>query len=273
EVYDALSQLKDEVKKYKIKEKDTLWGIAQIYKTPVEEIIRINPGLKEDIQPGQEINLTVPEPVLGIETREVIAYNEDIPFEVKEIQDSDLYQGRRTIVDKGFNGEQKVEAEIIKVNGIETGKEVIKTYVLSEPKIQTEKVGIKKLPPKYGTGVFRRPTYGIITSRFGSRGREWHTGIDLAGNTGDPIYAADGGKVIFAGRQGNYGLLVRISHDNEYITYYGHCSKLLVQVGQRVAKGELIAKVGNTGRSTGPHVHFEVRKDGTPVNPLNYLNN
>ncbi|WHH57398.1 peptidoglycan DD-metalloendopeptidase family protein [Petroclostridium sp. X23] len=272
EVFNALSQLKEEVKQYTIKENDTLWGIAQLYKIPVEEIMRINPGVGENIQPGQQINLTVPEPILGIETRETVVYNEDIPFEVKEIEDANLYQGRRTVIDKGFNGEQKVEAEIVKVNGIETGKEVMKTYVLSQPKIQTEKVGTKPVPPKYGTGVFRRPTYGVLTSRFGTRGREWHTGIDLAGNIGDPIYASDGGKVIFAGRQGNYGLLVKISHDNEYVTYYGHCSKLLVKEGERVAKGEVIAYVGNTGRSTGPHVHFEVRKDGTPVNPLNYLN-
>ncbi|MDK2811527.1 MAG: hypothetical protein PWR27_2236 [Petroclostridium sp.] len=272
EVFNKLSASKNEVKTYTVKEKDTLWDIALVYKIPVEEILRINPGLSENIQPGQKINLSVPEPVLGIETREAVVYNEDIPYKVKEIEDPEMYQGRRTVVDKGFNGEQKVEAEIVRVNGIEVNKEIIKTYVLSEPKVQTEKVGTKPLPPKYGTGVFRRPTYGILTSRFGTRGREMHTGIDLAGNVGDPIYAADGGKVIFAGRQGNYGLLVKIYHDNEYTTYYGHCSKILVKPGQRVAKGELIARVGNTGRSTGPHLHFEVRKNDIPQNPLNYLN-
>ncbi|NLY43332.1 MAG: peptidoglycan DD-metalloendopeptidase family protein [Clostridiaceae bacterium] len=271
EVFNNLSALKEEVKTYTIKEKDTLWDIAIAYKISVDEILRINPGLTENIHPGQVINLSVPQPVLSIETREKVVYNEEIPYEVKEIKDDSMYQGRRVVVEEGVKGEQKVEAEIIRINGIEEGKDILTTVVLSEPKAQTERVGTKPLPPKHGTGEFRRPIYGVLTSRYGWRGREMHNGIDIAANTGDPIYAADGGKVIFAGRQGSYGLLVKIHHDNEYVTYYGHCSKILVKVGDRVAKGEVIAKVGSTGRSTGPHLHFEVRKNGVPQNPLDYL--
>lgn len=272
EVIKALTALEEEVKTYTVKEKDTLWDIALDHKIKIEEIIRMNPGITENIQPGQKINLSVPKPVLGIETRETVVYNEDIPFEIKEVKDPGLYEGRRTIIDKGINGRKKVEAEIIRINGIEVDKEIIKTVVLAEPKPQTEKVGTKPLPPKYGTGKFGRPLYGVITSRFGRRWGGMHHGIDIAGNVGDPIRASDGGKVIFAGWQGNYGYLVKINHDNEYTTYYAHCSKLLVKAGQRVAKGEIIAKVGNTGRSTGPHLHFEVRKNGVAKNPLYYLN-
>ncbi|MCG8502410.1 MAG: peptidoglycan DD-metalloendopeptidase family protein [Firmicutes bacterium] len=271
EVVNALSALEEEIKTYKVKQNDTLWDIALDYKIPVEEIARINPEISENIHPGDEIKLNVPKPFLGIETREKVVYNEDIPFEIKEVDDPDLYKGRRTIVEKGLNGEKKVEAEIIRVNGIENGKEVIKELVLAQPKTQTEKVGTKPVPPKYGTGSFRRPLYGTLTSRFGMRWGRMHTGIDISGNVGVPIYAADGGKVIFAGWMGNYGYLVKVHHDNEYVTYYAHCSKILVKTGQRVAKGEVIAKVGNTGRSQGPHLHFEVRKNGSPENPLKYV--
>ncbi len=271
EIYGNLSAMEEEIEKYQIRNGDTLWDIALDHKIPVEEILRINPQMSEIIQPGDEINLSVPKPTLGVEVREKVVYNEDIPFDIKEVEDKTIYEGRRTIVDRGINGEKKVEAEIVKVNGIEVDKNIIKEVVLAEPKEQTEKVGTKPLPPKYGTGTFRRPIYATITSRFGTRWGRMHTGIDYGGSVGDPIYAADGGKVIFAGWDGSYGYIVKISHDNEYVTYYAHCSKLLVSTGQRIAKGELIAKVGNTGRSTGPHLHFEVRKNGVAVNPLSYL--
>ncbi|MBQ9926293.1 MAG: M23 family metallopeptidase, partial [Clostridia bacterium] len=83
--------------------------------------------------------------------------------------------------------------------------------------------------------------------------------------------ASDGGRVTYAGWKGNYGYCVFIDHGNGYTTVYAHCSKLLVKVGQSVAKGETIAKVGSTGRSTGPHLHFEIRVNGKHQNPLNYI--
>ncbi len=141
-----------------------------------------------------------------------------------------------------------------------------------QPKVQTEKVGTKPTPPKFATGKFGRPVYGVLTSRFGSRWGRMHSGVDFSASIGTPVNSSDGGRVIFAGREGAYGNLIKIAHDNEYITYYGHLNKISVKNGQRVAKGELIGTVGNTGRSTGPHLHFEVRKNDTAVNPLNYLN-
>lgn len=98
-----------------------------------------------------------------------------------------------------------------------------------------------------------------------------HYGIDIASKTGTPIYAADGGKVVYAGYKGNYGYLVEIDHGNGFKTRYAHCSKILVKVGDKVYKGQHIANVGNTGRSTGPHLHFEVLKNGKNQNPANYV--
>ena len=115
------------------------------------------------------------------------------------------------------------------------------------------------------------PTRGRLTSRFGLRWGRLHKGIDIAARIGAPVYAADGGKVVFSGTQGAYGRIIVIDHGGGTQTAYAHNSKLLVSRGQRVHKGQKIAEVGNTGRSTGPHLHFEVRKNGSPVNPLKYV--
>lgn len=98
-----------------------------------------------------------------------------------------------------------------------------------------------------------------------------HKGIDISGSYGAPIYAADGGTVTYSGWMSGYGYLVIITHNNGYTTYYGHNSKLLVSNGTKVYKGQQIAKMGSTGRSTGNHCHFEIRYNGSTVNPLNYL--
>lgn len=98
-----------------------------------------------------------------------------------------------------------------------------------------------------------------------------HRGLDIANSLGSSINAADGGTVIFSGYKGTYGYLVEIDHGNGYKTRYAHCSKLLVNKGDKVYKGQKIANVGNTGRSTGPHLHLEVLKSGVHQNPINYV--
>ncbi len=119
-----------------------------------------------------------------------------------------------------------------------------------------------------------RPVNGIITSRFGessSRRYSKHTGLDIATSTGTPIRAAAAGTVTFAGRKGSYGNLIILTHENGVQTYYGHCNSLKASVGQQVSQGSVIATVGNTGNSTGPHLHLEIRKNGVAYNPQNYL--
>ena len=120
-----------------------------------------------------------------------------------------------------------------------------------------------------------QPVTGTITSRFGRRSSGQHTGLDIATSTGTPIVAAAGGTVTYSGYKGSYGNLLVISHGNGVTTYYAHCSKLYVSAGVTVAQGQQIAAIGNTGNSTGPHLHFEVRRSpGTyanRVNPTAYL--
>lgn len=116
-----------------------------------------------------------------------------------------------------------------------------------------------------------RPVSGILTSRFGSRWGSTHTGIDVGASKGTPIYAAASGKVIFSGWKGTLGKLIVINHGNGIQTYYAHCNSLLVSSGATVSAGQLIAKVGSTGRSTGPHLHFEIRLNGSAINPQSYI--
>jgi len=128
-----------------------------------------------------------------------------------------------------------------------------------------------------GTGRYLIPHAGQLSSEYGWRwhpqlgGRRFHAGIDFAGEPGSPIRAADTGVVIFAGWYGGYGKTVILDHGQGASTLYGHARKLLVTEGQPVERGATIAEVGSTGLSTGPHLHFEIRRDGKPVNPLPYL--
>ncbi len=120
----------------------------------------------------------------------------------------------------------------------------------------------------------RPVTGGKITSRFGERSSvrsSSHTGLDIATSSGTPIKAAASGTVIFSGYKGSYGYLIKIKCDNGYEMWYGHCSKLYAKTGQRVSAGDKIAAVGSTGNSTGPHLHFEIRKNGKALNPQNYM--
>ena len=121
---------------------------------------------------------------------------------------------------------------------------------------------------------FIRPISGKITSRFGSISRvrtSAHKGLDIGAPTGTKIAAAASGTVTCSSYQGSLGNLIVISHGNGIETYYGHCSKLYAKVGQYVNQGEIIAAVGSTGNSTGPHLHLEIKVNGVSYNPQNYV--
>ena len=128
-----------------------------------------------------------------------------------------------------------------------------------------------------GTGQLGWPVSGEITSPYGYRVHPiwgttiYHSGIDIGVDEGTPVHAADGGVVVWSGWMGGYGYAVVIDHGNGLSTLYGHNSELAVDEGQSVAKGQVISYAGSTGNSTGPHVHFEVRVNGDPVDPMGYL--
>jgi murein DD-endopeptidase MepM/ murein hydrolase activator NlpD len=148
---------------------------------------------------------------------------------------------------------------------------------LSEMQAQQAKISgalntsIAAGPVKHGTGRFIYPMNGTFTSPFGMRWGRLHAGIDIAAPIGTPIRAADGGRVAIAGVVSGYGNYTCIQHGSGLSTCYGHQSSIGVSVGQTVKQGQVIGLCGNTGHSTGPHLHFEVRMNGNPVNPMNYL--
>lgn len=129
----------------------------------------------------------------------------------------------------------------------------------------------------WGTGRYLTPAQGPITSPFGYRVHpifgtmRFHTGVDIGAYYGSPVLASDSGVVIDSGWMGGYGNCIIIDHGGGYSTLYAHCSELYVSYGQSVAKGQQIAAVGSTGNSTGPHLHFEVRINGEPVDPLGFI--
>ena len=118
---------------------------------------------------------------------------------------------------------------------------------------------------------------GFISSYFGQRqdpfsGHQvFHKGLDFAGKAGAEVVSVAAGVVTFTGHRSGYGSLVEVSHGNGYVTRYGHNQKIMVQVGQTVQRGESLALIGSTGRSTGPHVHFEVLRNGRQVNPMSFI--
>jgi murein DD-endopeptidase MepM/ murein hydrolase activator NlpD len=128
-----------------------------------------------------------------------------------------------------------------------------------------------KKPPPATKGLLDWPLKGVLYGRFGKKGKEPHDGIDLAAPEATPVRAAQDGTVLYAGEQRGYGRIVIIQHEGNLITLYAHNKDLRVTTGQKVRRAQVVATVGESGRTSGPHLHFEVRVDGKPVDPLDYL--
>ena len=262
--------LKGKVVIHTVAESETIEAISESYNVAKEDILSENEV--EEIAVGMSLKIYTGEPVIPIKTVEYINGNIEIPFEIEEKEDSSVYVGQTRIETKGVPGKKYLHAYITKINGVITEENVIESDVITEPKTQVVLVGTKELPPSAGTGSFIMPTSGRLTSPYGSRWGRAHQGIDVGAPTGTPIYASDNGIVIESEYRSNgYGNIIKIDHQNGFVTYYAHCSQLYANVGDVVAKGDKIAAVGSTGRSTGPHLHFEIRKNDVAQNPYNYI--
>ncbi|MDE6182688.1 MAG: peptidoglycan DD-metalloendopeptidase family protein, partial [Eubacteriales bacterium] len=274
EATNLLNVSSEKGKKYTIKSGDTLYQVAINADMTMEELLKANPGLTEDsmLKIGQELNIVVPEPLLSVVTYEQAVYTEAIPKKVETINNDQEYKTYRKVISAGKDGSKEITATVKKVNGIEESREVVSEKVLTEPVVEKVEVGTLNTPPKKAIGNFIYPIVGArLTSGFGPRWGTMHYGIDLACASGTPIKASDGGTVVFSGWGNGYGNMIKIDHGNGFYTLYGHNSKNIVSVGQKVAQGEVIGYVGSTGNSTGNHLHFEVIKNGVKQNPLNYL--
>jgi len=216
-------------------------------------------------------NLKSENPILKIKAVSYETQTEKIYFDTRITNDSTKYQGVTEVKKDGENGEKDVLYEVVTINGVFSEKSLIKETVIKEPVDKIVVAGTMIKPKNAPTGTFERPYGGNISSRFGSRWGRKHHGIDYTGNTGDPIYAADGGEIIFAGwDNGGYGNMVKIKHNDGYETFYAHLNSVKVEEGQMVSQGDVIGTLGNTGRSTGAHLHFEIRKDGVAYDPQKF---
>ncbi|HHY37478.1 MAG TPA: peptidoglycan DD-metalloendopeptidase family protein [Clostridia bacterium] len=258
----------DRIRTYKVSRGDSLWSIASRSRMSVEDLRRANPEVKGDVlQVGQTLNLVVPEPFLTVHTVEEKVVEQSIPHPVRYVTDDSLWPWQTVTQKKGKDGIRRIVYQITRANGIETARETISSEIIEEPVEAVVARGSRVVSGK-GTGKFVWPARGIITSYYGSRRRDFHQGIDIAAPTGTSVVAADSGIVVFSGYYGGYGKVIFIDHGDDVLTIYGHNSANLVSAGEEVKKGQVIARVGRTGNATGPHLHFEVRIDGRPVDPL-----
>ena len=261
---------------YTVVKGDTFNAIAYGNDMSVSDLKKLNPDVNINmLSIGQVLNIKEIIPRLSVETTEHVTYSEAIPCPVETVEDSSMYVGDSKILVQGTEGLAEVTADVYYINGREVSRSILSSVTLQEPTTTTRAVGTKEKPKTASKGYYIWPCRGTISSYFGYRnirvGSKYHSGIDIAAKYGTSIKAADGGRVTFAGSKGGYGYLVIITHDNGTQTYYAHCSSLLVSAGQSVYQGQVIAKVGSTGTSSGNHCHFEIRINGTAVNPLNYL--
>ncbi|WP_172370288.1 M23 family metallopeptidase [Sporosarcina jiandibaonis] len=262
-----------EEQKYTIQKGDVLSKIANAHGMATAKLLEINPGLNENsvIKPGEKINVTKLEPLVEVKAYFESKKRETISYKKVSKDDNNLNKGDRKVTKKGSDGEKVVTEQIIKQNGKVIGKKELEEEIIVEPTDEITVVGTKVMPSR-GEGSFKWPAVGgYVSSKMGTRWGRLHRGIDIARPSSRSILASDNGVVVSAGWSGAYGNRIEIDHNNGYRTLYAHLSSIDVSVGQTVSRGSKIGVMGSTGRSTGVHLHFEVTKNGSLVNPLSVL--
>lgn len=276
---EAIQEVTQEEEKndvYEVVSGDTLSEIAIKTNIPMDKLIEMNDSLEDEnsmIRVGDELIITVPEPKLAVVRQEEMYYEEDYEEDVIYIDNDEWYTTETKTLQEPSAGHRKVIAVVTFENDKEVSTEIIKEEITYQavPKIVERGT---KIPPTYIKPI----SGGRLSSTFGYRSRPtkgastYHKGVDWATPTGTAVYASCGGTVAKAGWGSGYGYVVYINHPDGRQTRYGHLSKVLVSAGQTVSQGQKIALSGNTGVSTGPHLHFEILINGTQVNPLKYLN-
>ena len=269
-VTNSPKRVRREVLQYTVQSGDTVSGIADQFDVSADSILWANSKLEDNpdmLSLGQVLNIP---PVTGVlytvakgDTVQKIADK----FKSTKAPSSQLVEN---IVGSEFNQEHhelKAPDYALTVGQFLMVPDGTKPYI---PRTVTAYNGPIPATAARGTGNFGWPVSGRITQKFWAH----HPGIDIAAPKGTPIYAADSGYVVFAGwdnERVSYGFMLLINHGNGYVTRYAHLSAFAVQVGDSVKKGQLIGRVGSTGNSTGPHLHFEVIQNGVRRNPFNYL--
>ena len=267
---------KETSKIYVVESGDTIGLVAQKNGLSVDELLEMNSSTLENensmLHVGDELKVTSPEPELSILKTEEKYFADYYDAEVQYIDNDDWYTTEQKVLQEPEKGYRKMIADITYKNDEQVRVDIVYENIVKEaiPKIVERGT---KTPPTY---IY--PVSGRVSSSFGRRkapkkgASTYHKGMDFAVPTGTAIRATSGGVVTKAGWGSGYGYVVYIRHPDGKESRYGHCSKVLVKAGQSVKQGEKIALSGNTGISTGPHLHFEILVGGSQVNPLKYLN-
>lgn len=296
---------------YTVQEGDTVEALLERFSMTIERLQELNPdqaleaidlrpeegggfGLPEDLElseeqladlrmllldaigtplePGTVLTAEQICPLLVTTTVEEQTLTRDVAPERLYEDDASMFRGQQRIVQEGAAGSETALTRTVRRCGVALSNTDLSAVQLTESTPLIIAIGTKPLPEGC---LFLWPVQGPVSSDYGYRfifgETNFHQGVDIAAPMGTAIAAGADGQVVFAGERGSYGNLVILRHDNGFYSYYGHCSKLLVTVGQSVTQGQIIAAVGSTGRSTGPHCHFELRYDGSPIDPLLYL--
>lgn len=255
-----------------VEEGETLEGLSSTFGVEDVNIFNeTNDELATDIVQGDKVCIHEEVDPVNVRMVEKGKMKEIIEYETIKKESDDYYKGDTYTKQKGRNGEQIFEGTLTKEGGEVTDRDGT-TRTVKKVRNKIILVGTAERPKTAPTGTYGMPIqHYTLSSNFGYRWGRLHSGIDMAAPTGTPIYASDGGTVQRAGWYAGYGLCVEIDHENGRMTRYGHCSRLLVNVGDKVYQGQNIALVGNTGHSFGSHLHFEINLNGSPVNPRPYL--
>ena len=272
----TLTEQQEQQQIYKVQSGDTLSEISLKVGLPLDTIVAMNDELDDEnsiIRVDQELIITVPEPQLSVIWTEVARDDRIFDLPTEYIYNNSWYTDKKVTRQQPSAGYHETVAQITRRNGDVLTTEVLYEEVGMEAVAKVIEVGTQ-VPPSYIKPI----SGGRISSGFGPRrapkpgASTYHKGVDLATPTGTTVWASCGGTVSFAGWGGAYGNVIFVDHSDGRQTRYAHLSKIYVSVGQHVDQGQKIAASGNTGRSTGPHLHFEMRIGGTPVDPRNYVN-
>ena len=276
EAVNLVTKKEEKEKTYEVVSGDALSTIAEKNGITMAELIALNPDtLKDSSSPimiGDLLKVTAPEPELSIIRTDKVYYEENYNAPVEYVDNDEWYTTESVVLREPVEGFRKVVADITYKNNERQNVNIIYEDDVIEAVAKVVERGTK-IPP-----TFLKPiSGGRLSSGFGRRtapkkgASTYHKGVDWATPIGTSVVASSGGTVVRAGWGAGYGYCVYIQHPNGMMTRYGHLKKVLVKTGQTVKQGERIALSGNTGVSTGPHLHFEILVNGVQVNPLNYL--
>lgn len=272
---DEVTKDKEQKTIYEVASGDTLSRIAQKTGISIDDIIKLNENITSAnsiIHVGDEITVTIPKPELSVRREELEYYEGTYEAPVQYIYNDSWYTTTEKTLQDPSSGYHKAVQKVVYLNNDVQSRETVMEEVVAEaiPKIVEKGT---KIPPTYIKPI----SGGRITSYFGGRTAtirgmtSYHGAIDWGTPIGTSVMASCGGTVYYAGWMSSYGYCVFINHPDGRQTRYAHLSRVLVSAGQQVSQGQKIALSGNTGVSTGPHLHFEMRIGGKAVNPLNYI--